>query len=221
MISKLDKTIFIHIPKTGGQSIERVFLRRANLDWEQRDQFLLKRNRNPKSGPPRLAHLTASEYHDYEYLSLEQWHEFFKFAFVRNPWQSAWSEYCYRQYDCSFDYFLLKRFPTKTHDNYTSGDDLYRHIIPQSEFIFDHRDTLKVDFIGRFETINEDFRTLSLQLFGHDEPLPHVNKSPQKKVFNFFYKNNVSYRDAYSDKGVQFIERFYARDIELLSYSFE
>ncbi|WMO15752.1 sulfotransferase family protein [Pseudoalteromonas piscicida] len=147
--------------------------------------------------------------------------ELFKFAFVRNPWQRVCSEYCYRQYDCSFDDFLLKRFPAETHENYANGDDLYRHIIPQSECIFDHKDVLKVDCIGRFETINEAFKALSLQLFGHDKLLPHVNKSSSKKVLNLCNKNKVDYQSAYSDKGVQFIEKFSARDIELLSYRFE
>ncbi|CAM4415808.1 sulfotransferase family protein [Pseudoalteromonas flavipulchra] len=116
---------------------------------------------------------------------------------------------------------MLKRFPTETQDNYANGDDLYRHIIPQTECIFDHRDVFKVDFIGRFEMINKDFKTLSLQLFGHDELLPHVNKSSSKKVLNLCNKNKVDYQSAYSDKGVQFIEKFSARDIELLSYRFE
>lgn len=101
---------------------------------------------------------------------------------------------------------MLKRFPVETHDNYANGDDLYRHIIPQSECIFDHRDVFKVDFIGRFETINEGFKALSLQLFGHDELLPHVNKSSSKKVLNLFYRNKVGYQSPYAIKGLSLLK---------------
>ncbi|PAY02788.1 hypothetical protein CKO50_02885 [Pseudoalteromonas sp. HM-SA03] len=75
----------------------------------------------------------------------------------------------------------------------------------QSECIFDHRDVPKVDCIGRFETINEGFKALSLQLFGDDKLLPHVNKSPSKKVLNLFNRNKVDYQSAYAIKGLSLL----------------
>ena len=70
------------------------------------------------------------------------------------------SEYQYREYKCTFEHFLLKSFPTEKNDNYISGDDLYRHVMPQADFLYDKQGDIMVDFIGRFETIGADFSLL-------------------------------------------------------------
>ena len=70
MISEKYKTLFVHIPKTGGQSVEHFFLNLQNLDWNSRDKLLLRENKFRNFGPERLAHLTAIEYKKYGYLSI-------------------------------------------------------------------------------------------------------------------------------------------------------
>ncbi len=80
------KCIFVHIPKNAGQSIEHVFLNLLNLSWETRAPLLLRHNDSPEIGPPRLAHLKADEYVRFKYLTQEMFADYYKFAFVRNPW---------------------------------------------------------------------------------------------------------------------------------------
>ncbi|WP_024611175.1 sulfotransferase family 2 domain-containing protein [Pseudoalteromonas sp. TB64] len=220
MISKFDNCLFVHVPKVAGQSVESVFLKRAGLSWHQRDAFLLKQNKQLKLGPPRLAHLTASEYIKLGYVTQHEFDGLYKFSFVRNPWERILSEYQYRAYRCSFKDFLLKQFPTVKDDNYYTGDDLYRHVIPQAEFVCDKQGKLMVDFIGRFEKLTKDFAKVSN--FIADEPLllPHKNKT-SLSFKRFLQPKSKHYSDYYCDKTEQFVARYYAQDIELFNYSFD
>ena len=95
MISHFHKTIFIHIPKCGGQSIETAFLNDLGLTWETRAPLLLRPNDNPRIGPPRLAHLRAKEYTKFHYISEELYETYYKFSIVRHPVERAISTFNY------------------------------------------------------------------------------------------------------------------------------
>lgn len=219
MISDFDNCLFVHVPKVAGQSIEDVFLQRAGLNWQTRAPFLLKANANPDVGPPRLAHLTALEYTELGYLDKAKFASLYKFAFVRNPWRRILSEYLYRGYQCSFKQFLLHQFPTPKDDNFMTGDDLYRHVIPQGEFLCDKQGNLLVDFVGRFETLNEDFSAVSKTITGESLSLPHKNKTTPK-LSRFFKAKPKRFEDYYCEKTQAFVADYYAQDIELFDYRF-
>ena len=57
MISHPHRTVFVHIPKCGGQSIETAFLADLGLGWKSRAPLLMGANDRPELGPPRLSHL--------------------------------------------------------------------------------------------------------------------------------------------------------------------
>lgn len=84
MLSERFRTIFVHIPKNAGQSIETVFLEQHGLNWATRAALLLKRNDDPAKGPERLAHLYAREYVEYGYVSQTDFDAFYKFAVVQS-----------------------------------------------------------------------------------------------------------------------------------------
>ncbi|MBU2972632.1 sulfotransferase family protein [Pseudoalteromonas sp. C2R02] len=228
MISKFDNCLFIHIPKVAGQSIETAFLHRAGLNWETRDQMLLKPNSDAKKGPPRLAHLTASEYVSLGYLSQSQFDAMYKFAFVRNPWDRLVSEYSYRKYPCSFKDFVFKFFPTAHNDDYKKGFDGYRHVIPQTDFVCDENGQVIVDFIGRFENLKCDFLSVSKNIIGEPIDLPFKNKSEYKSTINKrltylgFNKpdNKKHYSEFYDQETKDYVAKLYEKDIALFDYQF-
>ena len=108
MISHQHETIFIHIPKCAGTSIERVFLDDINVTWQNRGPLLLRKNENLEVGPPRLAHLTCNEYTKFHYISKKLFRKYFKFSICRNPYARTYSLYKYTTSQAiSFDSFVL------------------------------------------------------------------------------------------------------------------
>ena len=172
MISQLYKTIFVHIPKTGGQSVEMVFLDAHHLTWNSRAKLLLRPTKDKKSGPARLAHLYASEYVDLGYISAQGFQDFYKFAVVRNPYERLMSEYRYRE---AWQRMSIDRFLGVTFDS--DWSDAARHLVPQVKYVNDDKGGLLVDRIVRFERMEADLAPVFLHVFGDDRRLPHRNSS--------------------------------------------
>ncbi len=231
MISTFDNCLFIHIPKVAGQSMELAFLQRANLSWQQRDLFLLRANQNRQKGPPRLAHLTASEYLQLGYLTEKEFNSMFRFSFVRNPWDRLVSEYLYRNYPFSFNDFLYKKFPSPANDDYIKGMDGFRHVMPQYQFIYDKSLKLLVDFVGRYETLQKDFEDVTTRITGEPVELPYKNKtngrsigwlSRAKKLLKLETEQTHKrhYTEYYDAASIQWVHDHYSKDIELFNYTF-
>jgi hypothetical protein len=169
--SKLFNAIFIHIPKTGGQSVEHVFVEKHGLTWRKRGPLLLRKNREPGQRPRHLAHLYASEYCDFGFIAPETFASCFRFTTVRNPYDRALSEYKYRNQRRALSFAeFLKVLATSEVD---------RHLVPQSKFVTDSGGKLLVEKIMRLESLADGFEQVSSAIFGQPVPLPHVNKSPE------------------------------------------
>jgi len=234
MISHKHNCIFIHIPKNAGQSMEHVFLDLAGLTWETRAPLLLRPNDKSEIGPPRLAHLKARDYVKYQYISQELFDNYFKFAFVRNPWDRMVSIYKFSRYSLILDFNSFYKhifLPKMWHDKYW-------FVGPQSDFICDQSGKIIMDFVGRFETLQSDFTKICQMMGLPDINLPHVNKSTQKvnqtgfqfkkilrrSIWNIqgkklpIFKN---YRDYYDEKTKNDVGELYRSDIEIFGYTFD
>lgn len=217
MICHKYKCIFVHIPKTAGQSIEHVFLNLLGLSWEEREPLLLKFNYDKNLGPPRLAHLKAQEYLKYNYISQSMFDSYFKFSFVRNPWSRIVSFYNYRRY---YQLFSFKHFVTKKLKNKILERD-YWFIGPQYEFIMNHNGDIIVDYIGRFENLQNDFDVICNALGLKDVKLPHVNKAREASFMQkFFRKSKRHYSEYYDKETKEIVENAYKKDIQIFNYSF-
>jgi hypothetical protein len=226
------RCVFVHIPKTAGMSIEQVFVDLVGLTWKTRAPLLLGRNEDPRRGPPKLEHLRAGEYLACGHLSAAQLESYFKFSFVRNPWDRIVSEYKYRGYPVKIDFktYLFKHLPPP------GWTDTYSHVMPQYDFLHDEAGTLLVDFVGKYETLQAGFDTVCERIGVPPTRLPWVNRSLEKARLTSLRELRKRLRRAlwsrerrhtfghyteyYDDESRDFVARLYGKDIDAFGYSF-
>ncbi|ALQ52654.1 hypothetical protein ATY38_14165 [Nitrosomonas ureae] len=186
--------MFIHIPKTAGISVCQALF-----------------------GCLGGGHLTARTYQ--VIFGVECYKNYFKFAFVRNPWDRLVSAYVFlkkgglTEQDKAWAHEYLDKFDSFQDfimQGLTSAD-IYRilHFIPQWEYVVDKNGKVDVDFIGRFETLENDFEILGNRL-GVSTNLLKINHS-----------RKGDYRSYYNDASAEVVAKLYSRDIELFGYSFD
>jgi len=193
------RCIFVHVPKAAGISVlESLFGHRGG------------------------AHMTLREYRRaFEgILGVPDFDDYFKCAFVRNPWDRCHSAFHFLRrggmlpQDVAFGERHLARFQDFREfvREWLVPENLYLapHFAPQSWFLIDESGELGLDFIGRLERISEDYETLRRRL-GFGTPLARLNVS----------EGRSGYLDAYDDETRELVGRVYAEDVERLGYTFE
>jgi len=68
---------------------------------------------------------------------------------------------------------------------------------------------ISVNFIGKFENLQNDFNNLLSKLGSENIQLPHIHKS-----------NRSRYRTYYSEESKALVEEFYKKDIQEFGYEF-
>ena len=205
LISDTNKFIFIHIPKTAGTSIRSALqtfsLERPNSNLAR----VLKNFDLPRDYRNFRFNLHTTLQQAQNKLPEDVFGEYKKLAFVRNPFDRMVSNYAYKVHGTS----LKKR---KRNDNFEEfvtqccrGRDLR-----QVDYLLNREGKIECDFIGRFETINEDYiniqRLLSIEL----PALAKKNAS----------KREGAYREYYTDKTKDLVSEYYRQDIEEFGYQF-
>jgi len=214
MISHKHKCIFIHIPKCAGSSIRDFYFDTPNLDWRTPNYELLY-GWCPKRRI-HLQHATAKQLLETELITENVWNDYFKFTFVRNPWDRAYSSYLWvmkdRKIKGTFDSFIKKEGVFK--EVLTNQKIKYNracHLWLQTDF-FTFNESYDLDFIGHFETLQEDILQINRELNIDKIFNQHSNKSGNRvKHYSFFY----------GKKNRKLIETLYQTDIDVLKYSFE
>jgi hypothetical protein len=79
----------------------------------------------------------------------------------------------------------------------------------QKDNITDENGKIIVDFIGRYETLEQDFKKVCKKL-KIQANLPHINQS-----------NKKDYREFYNEKMIKIVEKNFKEDVELFGYEFE
>lgn len=205
MISHRHEAIFVHIPKTAGQSVEQAFVEDLGLTWEDRDVLALRYNDDPARGPQRLAHLYADEYVRLGHIEQERWDSYFKFAVVRNPYDRILSEFRYRRFRQTgpLFWFLRRNFQ----DDYF---DRVRHLVPQTRYLFDGDGNCLVDEIIRFEELSQRMPAVFARIFGAPRALPRRNESGKGR-------RHIT-RDRLGARNRTLIRERYAEDFRLFGY---
>lgn len=210
------RCIFVHIPKCAGISVGRSLF-----------------------GEYGGSHLGIPTYQ--MIYSKAEFDAYFKFAFVRNPWDRVLSAYrymgaVYSRYvdeygtvprpesyaDASEDLRtkLSTKFEVNTYDDFEAfvtdwitpqNLRVHEHFRPQHRFVCSPDGKLQLDYVARYETIESDLAKIGERL-GIDASLGHDNRTDGEVV---------DYRDHYTPRTRTIVEQQYARDIKLFDYSFD
>lgn len=233
MILKDHNTVFVHVPKTAGQSMENSFLQHLGKSRADGAEFLLGKNEDPSLGPERLAHLTASQYVNCGHLTADQYADCFSFGFVRNPWDRAVSFYRFSGMASliSFKTFASDYLPLLIEQR----NWFYK---PQVEFLYNDKDQEGVSFIGRFENLETDWNhcceqigLVGLPLSKDNQTIPSGLLSPKSLKWLLSYPRiftqlslkstkHQHYRGYYDQDTQDIVGKLYQRDCQLLDYKF-
>jgi len=210
-ISKQYKCLFIHIPKTGGTSIEAALGILGNWKVEDRDHLFGKIQSEELKNYGYISHFL-------QHLTYEQCHNitpvdksYTSFSFIRNPWDKMVS--IYSNLDNNLASMAKLQGINLNELSFTefieATENLeHIHLVPQYKFIYSRKEKLCIDFIGRFESFQKDFNALCKKLKIKIE-LPHINRSQHRL-----------YRDYYTQKTKNIVAKKYKKDIELFGYKY-
>lgn len=187
---------FVHVPKTGGQTVEAVL----GCSYTTDDLYGL-------DGDIELSHLTAAQ------MLSRVPRPGFLFGFVRNPWDRLVSSYAY----CGGVAAYLPG-PCPTFDEYVRAvcevdtgkltHTAAAHVVPQAEYLLRDDDTPLVDFVGRFESFEVDLHRVASVLGVAVEIVPRVNAS-----------SHDHYASYYTPETSAMAGTRYARDAKVFGYS--
>lgn len=181
-INHENKSVFIHIPKTAGTSMEKIV--------------------------GGTGHKSLNEISQEADVS-----DYFKWCFVRNPFDRLASFYFNIRNTQGTEGLIKSRHQTLESfilelERYFPEDYQYKtiqpehqniHIIPMDYFMIS--DDLRMDYIGKYENLPEDWNYISNKL-GITTPLSHKNKS----------KGELSYRSLYTTEMEDIVRRLYVDD---------
>lgn len=201
MISLQKRFLFVHIPKTAGNSIQSVL-----RDYSEDQLVALRKEqdgierfglRNAKYKIKK--HSKLSEYH--HALGDEQFRDLYKFTCVRNPWDRMVSYYF-----------------TPTQNTETWNREKFREIISKAVSVADYlrlrngeKDPFaNVDYIMKFENLVDDFRSVCKAIGISPPALPQYNRSSREH-----------YSKYYDDELRELVRAQFAPEIKRFGYTFE
>ena len=182
MISLKNKFLFVHVPKTGGNSIQNIL-----RDYSEDKVVVLAKHQD---GVERFEvrsdkyditkHSTLSHYK--AVLKPGVFRQLFKFATIRNPWDMMISWYFSphrggKEWDR--DDFMELMGHVSTLRRYITYESFTEKLIRRSGLRIGFKKSLlsNIDFLIRFENINEDFKLVCEKIGVLYSPLPQRNKS--------------------------------------------
>ena len=206
IVSHQHRFIFVAIPKTGTHSVRQALREQLGPDdIEQVGLFVDKRFPYPELAQIKHGHLSLQQVRPF--LGEQAFADYFKFAFVRNPFDRFVS-YC--------------AFMTRANDAFQRDPRaVMRHILfklrpldhilfqPQHALLVDADGALLTDAIGRVEEMQASYDAICARIGIPAAALGQVNSS-----------RRGDYRDYYDQVLIDGVSALYRRDLELFDYHF-
>lgn len=216
-VSHSHKTIFVHIPKTAGTSVEAVL----GMHGDKKDigvvpYFNQQLDHEHLYGGP-LQHMTAQGIR--ATLNNESaFQSYFKFTIVRNPWDRlvsalAWTGQKWARGE-ELSAADFERQVAAAHALFVEAMSAGRptklppFLYPQCLYVLDPDQRMLVDYIARYENLTADWPVICARL-GVELELPRRMKSHHRH-----------YRDYYSAQTRDLVAEMYAPDLGLFHYEF-
>lgn len=143
------------------------------------------------------------------------------FAVVRNPWDRAFSSYCYQKLhsdEPEIKKILLenKIYPIPDFEYCIKNFENFSKILKQIDNTWNNIFTNQVewikggvDFVLKFENLDEDFKIIQ-NIFNCDKPLKKLNSSFRSRNYRNYYNNTTK----------DIISELFQEDIKFFDYSF-
>lgn len=204
MVIYKKKILFVHVPKTAGQSVTRFFLENLGEKYSLKNKkYGLVFNKLEKlPGPYHYHHCNINEYKSLGLIKNPR--HYFKFSIFRNPYTRFVSSFYFNQetHKCQTYKDFIKMYE-KTH--YSFKEELFRHFIQQTWYVNFKMTNLDKWFLQEdlkpFENFFAKHYTFCIPL--KRENVQAVNTQPL---------------DNYS---IGFINKYYKQDFDLLGYRYE
>lgn len=206
IISHKHRFIFFAVPKTATHTIREAL--RKNLgpdDWEQ--QFLMGEQCLPIPEIAKFRHGHISTQQIRPYLPEEMWTDYFKFAFVRNPFDRYIST-CFflnrgdPNFGAKADSFMKKAL---------SVPKFQRRVLvtPQYLQLTDADADIELDFVGRYEFLQDSYDDICSKIGVPSSDLGVKNAS-----------DHATFTSYYDDELRTIVGDFYDGDLRLFNYKF-
>lgn len=202
MISSSKKIIFLHIPKTGGVSVQTALKKYSNHS----DENLY--NKYFHGHHISFLDLKGRMYSDNQH---KIFNEYNKICVVRNPWDwhVSWYHYLKQTPPGSSGYVYEHHLcNSKSFNDYikwlcgVNKTSKGKPELNMLDWIIDENEVMIANNIIKFETFNEDLLQYGLTI-------PHINKSKHK-----------DFRIYYDDETIELVRNKHKRDIEIFKYEF-
>jgi hypothetical protein len=208
MISTKNNFLFIHVPKTGGNSISRALEKYS-------DDKIICFGKNIENFDVTndyyytTKHTTLSHYK--EILDEDLYNDLYKFCVIRNPWEIVISYYFYFTWN-------WRDFNESSVDGGAWDENLFKYVIdkyinPLRYYICTTENsdlTIEIDKILKFENLNNDFRELLNDLKIEKEKLPFINKSNHEH-YSYYYNNELK----------KLVYNKFKEEIDFFNYKFD
>jgi hypothetical protein len=206
IISHQHRFVFAAIPKTGTHSVRQALREHMSAeDLEQVGLFVNKRFPFEELARIRHGHISLQQVRPF--LGEQAFADYFKFAFVRNPFDRFVS-YCafMTRENGAFD-----REPGEVMRRMLFEMRPMHHVLfqPQHGFVTDEEGRLLADYIGRVEDMQACYDAVCGRIGIPAAALGQINSSKRGH-----------YRDYYNQALIDGVAELYAKDLELFGYDF-